>query len=104
MERFHFGAGPEGCTVAKLNQVSSERAAGLIQGAQDTLGHLQMQYSDDRVEFWALALAWEAARLAWYVVSDDATSVNEKLSLVETAFKDFHRTWQLKESHDQADR
>lgn len=90
--------------MTSLNQVSSEQAARLTEQAQTTLGRLQMQYSDDRVEFWALALAWEAARLAWYVVSDDPTSVSEKLGLVETAFEDFHRAWQAKESHGQADR
>ncbi len=79
--------------MTALNQLSSEEAAIVIQRAQGTLGRLQMQYSDDRAEFWALALAWEAARLAWYVVSGDSTSASEKLVLVERALDDFRRVW-----------
>lgn len=30
----------------------------LIEGVQTTLGHLQRQYEDRALEFWALRLAW----------------------------------------------
>ncbi len=82
--------------MTALNQLSSEEASIVIQRAQGTLGRLQMQYSDDRAEFWALALAWEAARLAWYVVAHDSTSVSEKLVLVGRALDDFRRVWRGK--------
>ncbi len=57
-----------------------------IQDIQTTLGRLQMQYSETTLEFWALRLAWEAVRLAWYIVAqhDDGG----KLELVKGALKD----------------
>ncbi len=78
--------------MSALNQVTRDESAAIVQRAQTALGRLQMQYSDDRPEFWALLLAWEATRLAWYVVSDDPTA-DGKLRLVVTALDDFERMW-----------
>lgn len=39
-----------------------------IEAAQNVLGQLQGRYTMDDPAFYALGLAWEAARLAWYVV------------------------------------
>ncbi len=57
-----------------------------IQNMQTAIGRLQMQYRDSTLEFWALHLAWEAIRLAWYVVAqhDDGG----KLGRVEEALKE----------------
>ena len=63
-----------------------EEKAELIQQLQTTLGRLQMQYSETAVEFWALRLAWETVRLAWYVVAQHHDG--GKLALVEGALKD----------------
>ena len=64
-----------------------------IQQIQDELGRARSQYRDNQPEFWALELAWEAVRLAWYVVHDGAGSdmVNEKLQSVKDAVSDFKR-------------
>ena len=63
----------------------------LIQHLQTTLGRLQLQYSETMPEFWALRLAWETVRLAWYVVArhDDGG----KLELVEGALKDLQERY-----------
>jgi hypothetical protein len=65
---------------------------GLIQHVQITLGNLQLQYSETRPEFWALRLAWEAVRLAWYVVAQHEEG--GKLALVEGALKDLREQLQ----------
>jgi hypothetical protein len=69
-----------------------DKNAELIEGVQTTLGHLQRQYEDRALEFWALRLAWEAVRLAWYVVvkNDDGG----KLDLVEIAWRDFKERYE----------
>jgi hypothetical protein len=58
----------------------------VIQHVQTTLGRLQLQYSETMPEFWALRFAWEAVRLAWYVVAQH--DEGGKLELVEGALKD----------------
>jgi hypothetical protein len=68
-----------------------EAKAELIQQLQTTLGRLQMQYSETAVEFWALRLAWETVRLAWYVVAQHHDG--GKLALVEGALKDRHERY-----------
>jgi hypothetical protein len=72
-----------------------DRNAKLIEAMQTTLGRLQRQYEDLALEFWALHLAWEAVRLAWYVVvqQDDGG----KLALVEIAVKDFRGRYETAE-------
>ncbi len=62
-----------------------------IQDAQSKLGQLQQEYSDSQLSFWALALAWEATRLAWYVADHDDASAREKLASVKTALADLER-------------
>jgi len=66
--------------TSKVNVVAT------IQRIQDELGALQMSYRDHQPEFWALRLAWEAVRFAWYVVNSQS---DEKLASVETALCDF---------------
>ena len=68
-----------------------EEKAKLIQQLQTTLGRLQMQYSETAVEFWALRLAWETVRLAWYVVAQHHDG--GKLALVEGALKDLQERY-----------
>ena len=71
---------------------SPEPTAGeVIQAAQSALLKVQMQYRDSDPKFWALAVAWEAARFAWYVVHGDPGTARDKLSLVEEAVADFKR-------------
>ena len=55
----------------------------VIQLAQTALGKLQMQYRDSQIEFYALGVAWEAARFAWYVVSGDRGTAADKLRLLD---------------------
>ena len=63
----------------------------IIQDAQMTLGQLQMTYRDDDVRFWAIAVAWEAARFAWYVVAGDCGTADDKLRLLKDTIADFER-------------
>ena len=65
--------------------------AAIIQAAQSALGTLQYTYRDHDPEFWALAVAWEAARFAWYVVEGDAGTAADKLQLLQTAITDYER-------------
>lgn len=65
--------------------------AAIIQAAQSALGTLQYTYRDHDPEFWALAVAWEAARFAWYVVEGDAGTAADKLQLLQTAIADYQR-------------
>ncbi len=65
--------------------------AALIQDAQTTIGRLQMQYRDTSPDFWALAVAWEAARFAWYVVEGDRGTAADKLHLLKDAIADYER-------------
>lgn len=77
-------------------------AKDTIQQAQTTLGQLRMAYRDSQPEFWALAVAWEAVRFAWYVVDGDTGThcvgavrclgtAQDKLALVKEAIADFER-------------
>jgi hypothetical protein len=63
----------------------------LIQAAQTTLGQLQHHYRDTQIEFWGLAIAWDAARFAWYVVSGDLGTAAAKLVLLQEAIADYER-------------
>jgi len=65
-----------------MSQLSSAPAE-VIQLAQTALGKLQMQYRDSQIEFYALGVAWEAARFAWYVVSGDRGAAADKLRLLD---------------------
>ena len=67
------------------------RAADIIQNAQTALGQLRDRYRDHQREFWGLAVAWEAARFAWYVVTGDLDTARDKLDLVKIAVADFER-------------
>lgn len=62
-----------------------------IQHAQTTLGQLRMTYRDSEPEFWALAVAWEAVRFAWYVADGDLGTADDKLTLVKEAIADFEQ-------------
>ena len=68
--------------------------ADIIQEAQAALGKLQMTYRDSQPEFWALALAWEAVRFAWYVCAGDTGAALEKLELVRRALAAVERRMQ----------
>ncbi len=63
-----------------------DESAELIQQMQNMLGRLQIRYSESTPEFWALRLAWEAVRVAWYTVTQQ--NDGGKLELVEGAVKD----------------
>jgi hypothetical protein len=63
----------------------------VIQAAQSTLLHVQNEYRDHQLPFWALRVAWEAARFAWYVTQGDLGTARDKLQLVEDAIADFKR-------------
>ncbi len=64
----------------------------ILQDAQTRVGKVQMLYHDTDAEFWALGLAWEAIRLAWYVVDGNLNlACGEKLPLVKSALSDFER-------------
>jgi hypothetical protein len=66
-------------------------AQNVVQGAQTTIGQLQMTYRDIDPKFWALAVAWEALRFAWYVLDGDLGTAQEKLARVKAAIDDFER-------------
>jgi hypothetical protein len=66
-------------------------AKDTIQQAQTTLGQLRMTYRDSQPEFWALAVAWEAVRFAWYVTDGDLGTAQDKLALIKEAIADFER-------------
>ena len=70
---------------------SEPSPAATIQAAQSALGQLQFAYRDHDPKFWALAVAWEAARFAWYVVEGDAGTAADKLALLQTAIADYQR-------------
>ena len=63
----------------------------VIQSAQTALGRLQMQYRDSQIEFYALGVAWEAARFAWYVVSGDLGTAADKLQLLDDWIATYRR-------------
>jgi hypothetical protein len=69
----------------------SEPASEIVQSAQSTLMKVQMRYRDTTLPFWALAVAWEATRFAWYVVQGDLHTAQDKLHRVEEAIGDFKR-------------
>ena len=60
-----------------------------IQQMQSLLGRAQTLYNDSDIRFWALGLAWEAARLAWYEVVEGHNA--GKLRNVENALNDYKR-------------
>ena len=62
-----------------------------VQSIQTTIGQLQMQYRDADPKFWALAVAWEALRFAWYVLDGNLGTAQEKLARVKAAIDDFER-------------
>ena len=62
-----------------------------VQSIQTTIGQLQMQYRDADPKFWALAVAWEALRFAWYVLDSDLGTAQEKSARVKVAIDDFER-------------
>ena len=62
-----------------------------IQAAQRALGQLQFTYRDHDPQFWALAVAWEAAHFAWYVVAGDTGTAADKLALLQTAIAGYQR-------------
>ncbi len=74
-----------------------EDGPGLIHQMQISLGRLQLQYSETTPEFWALRLAWEAVRLAWYVVAQKEDG--GKLDRVESAVKDLKEQLQKEARH-----
>ena len=63
----------------------------LVQQAQSEIGRLQMTYRDSELAFWALAVAWQALRFAWYILDGDRGSAQEKLAEVKQAIADFER-------------
>ena len=62
-----------------------------IQETQTTLARLQNSYRDTQPEFWALAVAWEAARFAWYVLGGDLGTAAGKLVRTQEAIADYER-------------
>ena len=76
-----------------IQQTDEVRCAASLQLMQDMIGSLQRQYDQDTVlQFWALRLAWEAIRLAWYVVAQH--NDGGKLELVDDALVDFKQQYQ----------
>jgi hypothetical protein len=73
-----------------MSQLSSS-PTDVIQSAQTALGKLQMQYRDSQIEFYALGVAWEAARFAWYVVSGDLGTAADKLQLLDDWIATYRR-------------
>ncbi len=63
----------------------------IIQDAQTMLGQVQMTYRDSELPFYALAVAWEAARFAWYVADGDVGTAQDKLTRLKEAITDFER-------------
>jgi hypothetical protein len=57
--------------------------ADRLQAIQSELVGIQMGYRDTQIEFWALALAWEAVRCAWYICTQKSF---EKLGNVNNAY------------------
>ena len=62
-----------------------------VQYTQVTIGKLQMTYRDTDPKFWALAVAREALRFAWYVLEGDLGTAQEKSARVKAAIDDFER-------------
>ena len=73
-----------------LNAVPPDRQGRLdqLQLIQSALLRLQDGYTSNAGEFWALRLAWEAVRHAWYVVAGDEVTSADKLASVKGAIKD----------------
>ena len=65
--------------------------ADIVQRAQSELLQLQNWYPDTQPEFWALAVAWEAARFAWYVLGGDLGTAAGKLVRAQEAIADYER-------------
>jgi hypothetical protein len=63
-----------------------------IQEAQSTLAKLQLQYRDNTREWWALGMAVEFVRVAWYEVSKDPDTAREKFTdQASQALTDYER-------------
>jgi hypothetical protein len=60
-----------------------------------------MKYRDSDPCFWALAVAWEATRFAWYVLSEDPGTARGKLQLTEKALSDYKRIARLDDDVDE---
>jgi hypothetical protein len=71
--------------------MTTDQIKASIQDAQGTLGRLQMQYTDNQSAFWALAVAWEATRFAWYVADHDEASASDKLASLKVTIADYER-------------
>ena len=67
----------------------SNSLAGQLQQVQAVIGRAQSGYSDSDTCFWALGLAWEAVRLAWYELTQGHPG--DKLRNVENALNDYKR-------------
>ncbi len=72
------------------------RLSQSIQDAQSVIGKAQRAYRDTQVQFWALGLAWEAVRLAWYEVADGNNG--GKIANVENALNDYKRVAEMKKT------
>lgn len=74
-------------------QPPADRQARLdrMQALQTEVARFQHAYRDSQPEFWALRLAWEAVRFAWYILAGDADTAAAKLALVKDAIKDCER-------------
>ena len=79
-EGYTAGSTPIG-SAPRPSTVTGERLLVI----QAELGRLQQDYRDTDVEFWAIALAWEAVRCAWYVVAQGS---REKVASVRQALAD----------------
>lgn len=56
-----------------------------LQAIQEEIANLQKSYRDHQVQWWALRLAWEAVRNAWYFCDNGSA---EKMDEVRDALKD----------------
>lgn len=83
--------------IGNMNTEDRKTTAEVIQEAQSTIARLQMKYRDTTPDFWALAVAWEAARFAWYVTEDDRGTAADKLHLLKDAIADYERKTATKE-------
>ncbi len=65
-----------------------------IQRIQSQLGKMQYTYPNERVEFWAIAPAWEAVRVACAkrVVAGDLDTAQDKLIRVKDALADCEKS------------
>jgi hypothetical protein len=62
-----------------------------IQSAQSALAELQMQCRDNAREYWALGLAVQFVRVAWYEANKDPNTAREKLESAHQALAEYER-------------